>query len=45
MLLIFFCLADYEEMRRHFKNLYFKVCQIPFASGQNDHQEAVVKFI
>jgi hypothetical protein len=37
--------ADYDEMRRHFKNLYFKVCQIPLASGHNDHQKTVVKFI
>jgi ankyrin repeat protein len=42
--------ADYEEMNelnlsRHFKHLYFKVCQIPFADGQNDHQKTVVKFI
>jgi ankyrin repeat protein len=40
-----FLFADYEEMSRHFKNLYFKVCQIPFDDGQNDHQAAVVKFI
>jgi hypothetical protein len=32
-------------MRRYFKNLFFKVCQIPFVDGQNDHQKTVVKFI
>jgi hypothetical protein len=42
--------ADYEEMNelnlsRHFKHLYFKVCQISFADSQNDHQKTVVKFI
>jgi ankyrin repeat protein len=37
--------ADYEEMSRHFKNLYFKVCQIPFVRFQNDHQTTVVNFI
>jgi hypothetical protein len=36
---------NYEEISRHFKNLYFKVCQIPFVDGQNDHQTTVVKFI
>jgi ankyrin repeat protein len=40
-----FLFADYEEMSRHFKNLYFKVCQIPFRHGQNDHQTTVVNFI
>jgi hypothetical protein len=37
--------ADYEKMSRHFKNIYFKVCQIPFVDGQNDHHTTVVKFI
>jgi hypothetical protein len=40
-----FLFADYEEMSRHFRYLYFKVCQIPFATHQNDHQTTVVKFI
>jgi hypothetical protein len=40
-----FLFADYEDMSRHFKNLFFKVCQIPFADGQNDHQKIVVEFI
>jgi inorganic pyrophosphatase len=37
--------ADYEEMSIHFKNIYFKVCQIPFVDGQNDHHTTVVNFI
>jgi hypothetical protein len=40
-----FLFADYEGMSRHFKNIYFKVCQIPFAAHQNDHQTTVAKFI
>jgi hypothetical protein len=40
-----FLFADYEEMSSHFKNLYFKVCQIPFAARQIDHHTTVVKFI
>jgi ankyrin repeat protein len=34
-----------DTQSNHFKNLFFKVCQIPFANDQNDHQKTVVKFI
>jgi ankyrin repeat protein len=40
-----FLFADSVEMGRAFKKLYLKLCQMPFAFGQNDHQKAVVKFI
>jgi hypothetical protein len=30
---------------RHYKNLYLKVCQIPYKDGQTDHHEAVAAFI
>jgi ankyrin repeat protein len=40
-----FLVSDYDQMSRHFKHLYIEVCQIPFAAGQNDHQETIVKFI
>jgi ankyrin repeat protein len=36
---------SWSNNQRHFKNLYFKVCQIPFIDGQNDHRTTVVKFI
>jgi hypothetical protein len=38
-----FLFPDYDKMRRHFKNLYFKVCQIPFDAQKI--RGTVVKFI
>jgi hypothetical protein len=42
---IFHFFADYDETRRHFKHLCFKVCQLHKNAGQTYLQKTVVKFI